>query len=360
MALEAAAEIERQLVLQGGRGYVQAARWMEKYKALGSMRTFMDHMPEKFRCHSGVGVGGSVLYCTLVDGEDETAHMMYNDHSAAALKEIKAQLDVAGGEGKVQIDDWWQRYGILGDLRDFIETRPDQFEVLLGGETDFAVRSLFPGPAASRGRHDLPPELREDDPTVGQALNDIELELRTSGGECDLELFDWQPRYGHLCDLRSFVRAFPDKFVISPTGRGLIVGLLAQIDLDSGHPLIDEAASEIAAYLHARGGFARVRIDGWDKRFGQLGPFQAFLEHFPDAFHVVRGQGDDFAVGLASLVQDDYLEIDRASGKLKRTSMTYEFDQDQHAAKRMRTEGTEEASGPAYASVDVRHLFRRC
>lgn len=156
---EAIREIRQQLELQGGAGEVWVDNWMARFASLGTTRAFLESRPDKFTVIPGAGrkftvalnnAGGkggaqkrspaSSGFPTPVAKKAKTAKASDDDLEGQLIAEITAQLMKANSAGKVWVNGWNGRYGkTFGTLREFLDSRPDTFDVTEGEGTRFTV-----------------------------------------------------------------------------------------------------------------------------------------------------------------------------------------------------------------------------
>jgi hypothetical protein len=238
----------------------------------------------------------------------------YNSAEAQAIREIKEQLRDPSCEGKVWIQQWGPRFQAeLGQLRDFLESRPDKFTVIPGEGKKYTVAlATNSGVAGGGGASGTPDE----------AIQEITQLLQQQGGSGKVWIQNWGRRFEETCgSMRDFLESQPDKFSVIPgDGRKFEVTLLKgqrkrpaagslvqptpkkkakSVGKGTGHdPLIGEAIRTIKEQLSS--GTNRVWVPGWGQRFqAQLGSLRDFLESRPDKFTVIPGDGNKFTVEMA-------------------------------------------------------------
>lgn len=172
-------EIKDQLTAHGNKGNVWIWKWGERFQEqLGTLREFLESRPDKFTVIPGEGrkftvevagksqdtpdedageppkkkfkpandtgkkAGLMALLAPIKDeaGEEE-GEGSYEELSEQAIAEVKAQLQKPGNDGRVWIRNWKGRFeDVLGPQRDFLDTRPDEFEVVPGEGNKYTVK----------------------------------------------------------------------------------------------------------------------------------------------------------------------------------------------------------------------------
>jgi len=284
-----------------------------------------------------------------------------------AIRELKTQLHELGGQGRVWVEQWNQRFRELGSLKDFVASRPDKFRLVPGQGKNFTVALADNSPSGGLGKsagkgkwqgaggwggggQAVQKGVQKGDgydPVLASAITEIKDQLRQQGGEGKVMISDWNEAYGiELGPLKLFLLSRPDKFVVfQGQGKAFTVGLVsrdqvqqtpqkgahkgrntgkgppAKLALPAGKgppaklalpaapednydPLIAEAVRELKDQLRLQGGTGKVWIDDWRKNFGELGSLRQFLEARPDKFIVNPGRGKDFDVSIAPSGKD--------------------------------------------------------
>jgi len=129
-------EIEEQLLSPGNDGRVRISLWDQRYgRCLGSLKNFLASCPDKFTVIPGDGYRFTVTpVCKATNG----SHL--GSIVANAIWEIEDQLYAPDSKGYIWINRWNERYlPYLGTLRDFLESRPDKFNVIPGKGKGFQV-----------------------------------------------------------------------------------------------------------------------------------------------------------------------------------------------------------------------------
>jgi len=270
----------------------------------------------------------------------------YDPLIAEAIREVKSQLHELGGEGRVWVEQWNQRFGELGNLKDFVASRPDKFRLVPGPGRTFMValadsQSGGQGKSAGKGKWQGGGGWAGGgqgaqngdgyDPAVASAITEIKDLLRQQGGEGKVMISDWNEVYGNeLGPLKAFLLSRPDKFVVfQGQGKSFTVGMISvdqgpqtaqkgaskgrntgksqppakhalPAPLDDYNRLEADLVRELKQQLREQGGTGKVWIDDWRKQFGQLGTLRQFLESRPDKFKVLqgKGKGKDFDVSI--------------------------------------------------------------
>lgn len=176
-----------------------------------------------------------------------------------ASQEVIKQLSAQGGEGKVYINDWWQRFPGMGSMRQFIEAYPEKFAIIPGLGNGYTV-----------------------------ALSDMSLLL-------DVPQVKGKGKGKGVSGGKGF-------------GKGKGGGQMAlgpPIDKGKGksgedfETLSAAAIIEITEQLVAPESTGRVWIDDWNGRFlPVLGNLRTFLEGHPDNFVVIPRGGRAYLVAL--------------------------------------------------------------
>jgi len=270
-----------------------------------------------------------------------------------AIRELKTQLRELGGQGRVWVEQWNQRFRELGSLKDFVASRPDKFRLVPGQGKNFTVALADSSPSGGLGKSagkgkwqgaggwggggQAAQKGDGHDPVVASAITEIKDQLRQQGGEGKVMISDWNEVYGiELGPLKLFLLSRPDKFVVfQGQGKSFTVGLVSPdqgqqtsqkgahkgrntgkgppaklalpapaAPVDNYDPLIAEAVRELKDQLRLQGGTGKVWIDDWRKHFGELGSLRQFLEARPDKFIVNPGRGKDFDVSIAPSGKD--------------------------------------------------------
>jgi len=268
----------------------------------------------------------------------------YNPAEAQAIREIKEQLRDPSCEGKVWIQQWAPRFQAeLGQLRDFLESRPDKFTVIPGQGKKYTVELVggggqrFKGAGGGQrvngGGGGQRSKGVDGTGTPDDAIQEITQMLQQQGGGGKVWVAHWGKRFEESCGpLRDFLDSQSDKFNVIPgDGRKFEVELIQQgkrkrpaskingasmvgptpkkkaksngkgdgsSPKSNGNPLIGEAIRTVKEQLS--GGGNRVWVPGWGQRFqAELGSLRDFLESRPDKFTVIPGDGSRFSVELA-------------------------------------------------------------
>eukprot|EP00931_Biecheleriopsis_adriatica_P084021 TRINITY_DN5773_c0_g1_i1.p1 TRINITY_DN5773_c0_g1~~TRINITY_DN5773_c0_g1_i1.p1 ORF type:complete len:453 (+),score=95.44 TRINITY_DN5773_c0_g1_i1:57-1415(+) len=337
--------IKEQLREQGGQGKVWIDEWNVLYKnELGSLREFLSSRPDKFRVIPGAGNAFTVALATGEQVQKNTSKASnsnakallalpasggYDPVVAECIKEIKQQLFAQGGSGKVWVESWNQRFGHLGSLRQFIESRPDKFSIHSGKGATFTV-ALATGPTTAKGKWSGQGSWGGGggssnegyNPLVASAITAIKEQLREQGGQGKVWIDEWNVLYkNELGSLREFLSSRPDKFRVIPgAGNAFTVALatgeqvqkntskasnsnakaLLALPASGGYdPVVAECIKEIKQQLFAQGGSGKVWVESWNQRFGHLGSLRQFIESRPDKFSIHSGKGKEFSVSLA-------------------------------------------------------------
>lgn len=349
----AISQVQKQLSEQGGQGRVWIPNWKQEYGSLGSLKAFLESRPDKFKVVPGklnsfevasVSKGktraAAVLTSAKVRGGYNAAAKRadggngYDPDVAQVIREAKEQLREQGGQGKVWFENWKGRFGHLGSLRVFFESRPDKFTIISGPGSTFQVAL----PSTSERGGSTSQDARQ---VVGQAIREIRALVQAEGGQGRIWIENWGKRYGEACggNLREFIESHSDKFTVLPgkgkafevvlvgksiAGKGAPAVLSAahkrtrgnsgqqaiadgrptkrqRTSHDVGHdPVVAQAITEIKLQLREQGGQGQVWVDGWNKRFkDSLGTLREFLECRPDKFEVMPGEGTRFQVKIA-------------------------------------------------------------
>jgi len=365
---EVISEIKAQLRMQNGRGRVWIKDWHARFGKLGSLRAFLESRRDKFQVIPGPDLSFIVelVESNKIKGGFDSSYLGYDPVVANAITEIKAQLREQNGHGQVWIDDWNVRFGQLGTLREFLESRPDKFQVVPTSQRGFEVmlvRTPFSkggdwgkGPPMSKGsdygydydRFNLfatkgdwgkgPPMSRDSDYgydndrfSLSAARGDWGKDPPMSKGSdygYDNDRFnlsaargDWgkgppmsrDSDYGYDNDRFSLSAARGDWGKGMPPGKGPDYGYddymyedfdaYNHVDYGGGYdPLVAAAITEIKSQLREQGGYGTVWVDLWSERFSALGTLRQFLESRPDKFDVYPGHGRGFTVALAGRV----------------------------------------------------------
>lgn len=305
MAGSAISEITRQLRRLGGEGKIWVDNWRGRFGLLGDFKVFVESHPDKFLVIPGEGKDFSIsLLLTEEEYLGKVEHASpgrtqdiddSNPLVGAAINEIRSQVLLKGGEGKIWVDNWKHRFGELGEFKAFVESHPDKFRIVPGHGKDFAIGLV--GSWAST--HNL---------VVAAAVEEITQQVMASGGQAKIWVTDWKQRFGwQLGDFEGFVKSHPDKFKVIPDqGKSFAIALVGS-KTSSRHvsqnriaynPLVAAAIREIKDQLRDKGGTAKIWIENWSQRFGSLGTIREFLESRPDKFAIIPGQGKDFAISL--------------------------------------------------------------
>jgi len=179
---------------------------------------------------------------------------------AAAIREIREQLQAQGGEGKVWVEQWGRRFQeSLGTFRDFLESRPDKFTVIPGQGNRFTV-ALAAGGAGGA----IAPAKRKASPWAQpQPAKKIKA----------------TPALPMAAKIESKEELFEEEAV--------------EEDLEA------EAVKEITKQLEKPGNTGNVWVRNWPRRYApSLGPLRDFLDSQPDKFLVIPGEGRRFTVEL--------------------------------------------------------------
>jgi len=263
--------------------------------------------------------------------------------AAAAMKEVRSQLQKQDGHGQIWIDNWNQRFAQLGTLREFLEKRSD-VKVIPGFGKKFTVSFNSGGTAAkSKGKGATKPGQlaiaaipawqgskvskttvktsggKGWDPLVAEAINEIKGQLVEQGGAGKVWVDNWKGRFGDsLGELRSFIESRADKFVVIPTGgKSFMVSLASLMGGSLAKPAQSQkvpakanatpkakgsavqAVKEIQEQLKQQGGNGMVWVDNWKTRFSTLAETpREFIESRPE-FELIPGAGNKFTVALA-------------------------------------------------------------
>jgi len=392
MAGAAMKEVREQLMAQGGQGQVWVQDWNNRFKEqLGTLKEFLGSRSDvtiipgngnKFtvamKSSSGKGKGkgktqqalmaiqngnqkgksggkGSAAVSEKIPpwmkksaapvhappGRQTKGSVGYSPVVAEAIKEIRAQLQDQGGQGKVWVDQWRQRFGDeLGDMREFLESRSDKFQIIPTAGRSFEVALLTPGSArAPASQIYVKPKQASaqgrqasaqggHDPLVGEVIREIKDQLAQAGGMGNVWIENWNERFGSVAaSPREFMESRPDKFVVIPMGGKKFgvaltdfVGKVAQQmdgkvgskrnredSQNSGPPLKKskktqsaEAKRECIKQLKkASNTEGKVWIDGWNQKYKEsLGSLREFLESNSETFIINEGEGSKYTVSL--------------------------------------------------------------
>lgn len=226
--------------------------------------------------------------------------------AAEAIREIKEQLRDPRSDGRIWVDGWAARFQEhLGNMREFVESRPDKFNVLPGAGRNFTVSIVSGGGIA------------------GTALRGVIAGTRIPAASQRTPL---------------------------PAARSA-VSLASRTSGGGGGGAESAALREITDQLKEQGGSGQVWIEAWVHRYEPfLGTLREFLEGHPEKVTVVQGPGRKFSVELArgagkrkrqDRVEEEYWEPPVKKGKGKgdkggRQRGTWEADYSEPPAKRVK------------------------
>mmetsp|Transcript_31704 Transcript_31704/g.67414 ORF Transcript_31704/g.67414 Transcript_31704/m.67414 type:complete len:671 (+) Transcript_31704:109-2121(+) len=320
LAEAAILEIKEQLTLFGNACHIKISQWNQRYRdALGTLRQFLQSRPDLFIVIPGENGRYTIA---LAESHDETKawnawNEDYESMAAWAIEEIREIISAPGSDGRVWVPNWNQRYAAcLGSVRQFIESRPDVFRVILTDGSHYVVEmvceeadedSCVPG--------DDPVDLEQASQTLAlSAAKEVEEQLKAPGNEGHVRISRWHSRYGYtLGSLRRFLESRPAQFTVSATGDGQFTVASAISNAEMAKTVSDapagqsydagldgiaaRACAEIEAQLCDPSSHGYVWITKWNERYlRHLGSLRDFLENRPDKFTVIPGTGKGYRV----------------------------------------------------------------
>jgi len=268
---QAVTEIKETLANLGGYGRVWIDNWNVRYGPLGPLREFMEQFPGELQVIPGQHRSYTVSLLTIpaasprgkgklwgsVKGgwNQQPAMLALPGYGAVqqggnsrliggAITEIKNKLRELGGQGRIWIDNWHGRFGQLGSLKEFIESRPDKFTLIPGNgpkQFSIALAGTYSGPilpfsgkrkasepqGQNQGWKRVKTEAQtsdgaeETEDTYEKALEEIKNQLKEQGGSGKVWIRAWNSRFGSYGTLREFLEAHPEHFTIVP-GEGKV------------------------------------------------------------------------------------------------------------------------------------------
>jgi len=247
-SMRAIREVEELLKNADLDGYIEVPRWKERFeKELGSFQDFLAAHPDRFTILHGKG------------GSDFRVLRTKEYLSNKAVEELDRQVDSSEFDGFVEMPMWEETYApILGTLREFLESRPDRFNVVPGEE---------PGSYVVQ---------RCSDDLVSRALREVEEQIGDSKHDGKLRVSRWNDRYrDSLGSLRSFLERYPERFHIVDSDGGKFIVTRAT------DRLAIQALQEIEAIIDKDEYSGYLEIPDWEKRYSQLGDLKHFIEQHP-------------------------------------------------------------------------------
>lgn len=259
LAMSAIREIEEQLDQPDADGRLDFPHWHHRYAAeLGSLREFLGECEERF---------------TIVSMADDPEIRVMKTRDALArraISEIEEQLSEPDHDGRLRLPHWNDVYGAsLGNLRAFLESRPDKFNVSVSEDRRYTV-SKCSDDIAERA-------LRE----IEEQLSDTKQDGRSS------RVPRWNERYREaLGPLRTFLERWPERFRIARTsgegGKFIVARTSDVLEVRALH-LVDVALGPVAEGV--------VEVPGWGAYEARFGSLRAFLSRWPGSFRIVSRDG---------------------------------------------------------------------
>jgi len=280
----------------------------------------------------------------------------------AALAEITRQLQKLGGQGKIWVNNWRQRFGQLGDFRAFVELHADKLTLIPGNGKEFELGLVLSEEAQNELLAESAQEGLEGNPVALAALHEIEGQVSKKGGTGKIWVENWKGRFGELGEFKAFLESFPDRFSIIPgAGKDFEIALNEDAEklppappalffqgqkggggaslghqygafkggfkgppqafggswgyggkgyggiparqpmlalADSDDHLAAAAIAEITQQVTAKGGVGKIWIPGWRERYGQLGKLEDFVAMRPDKFAIIKDGTKSFAIAV--------------------------------------------------------------
>lgn len=245
-------EIEHQIADPKHEGKLRVAKWNQRYRdSLGSLRTFLEKMPDKFVVRSDEGTKFNVTRRS-------------DSLAIKALREIEAIIDRPGFRGLLEVPDWASRYGeTLGSLQTLVEAHSYLFQAQCENDkilVDWAVETI-----------------------EAQAIEKTERELASvdsTGGH--VRVPNWSEVYGtELGSFRRFVESHPGRFTVIPEpGNKFSVARVAD-------HVVRDACAEITQQMAEEEYDGLLQLPSWNERFLPfLGTIRQFVTDRPNKFKV--------------------------------------------------------------------------
>eukprot|EP00928_Gymnodinium_smaydae_P000607 TRINITY_DN10229_c0_g1_i1.p2 TRINITY_DN10229_c0_g1~~TRINITY_DN10229_c0_g1_i1.p2 ORF type:complete len:354 (-),score=96.17 TRINITY_DN10229_c0_g1_i1:140-1201(-) len=216
----------------------------------------------------GAGKGQSGKASSKGGGAAASAAGNWSPVIAEAIREIKEQLFAQGGTGQVWVDNWKSRFGQLGSLKDFLESRPDKFTLTYGAGNSFLV-SLAGSGASGAGQWVWQPA----EPQPAKQKKQQEQQQQQQQQQQQKRKMPWEQG-----------------------------GTAKKQNASNKSKLVTEASTEVEKQLKRPNNIeGKVWLKDWGWKYAEtLGTLREFLESQSDKFVVVPGEGNKFSVVLTS------------------------------------------------------------